>query len=220
MRTRIPAADVSLVAVLTAISMWGLVEPVFRIGLSTGSGTNDRGSSSISLVTVALVLVQTLPLLLRRQHPYAVLAVVAAAFATWAQLAVPPVPATLGVLLALHAAGAADPTTSPGARWAAVLLSDRRRRRRAVTTVIVIVAVVFGIQGLFHLAAAAVVCNVGRAERHYRDDLVRAARDRERVARQERSRIAVELHDIVSHHVGLLGLQAGVARQTFDRRPE
>jgi signal transduction histidine kinase len=67
-----------------------------------------------------------------------------------------------------------------------------------------------------------------RARRAYvaelRDRAERAERAREEEARrrvdEERMRIARELHDVVSHTIGVISVQAGVAAHLLERRPD
>jgi signal transduction histidine kinase len=73
-----------------------------------------------------------------------------------------------------------------------------------------------------------VVGYAARSRRLYVEEverrLVEAERDRDARARHalevERSRIARELHDVVAHHVSLIGVQAGAARTALDASPE
>ncbi|HKQ02607.1 MAG TPA: sensor histidine kinase, partial [Actinomycetes bacterium] len=55
-------------------------------------------------------------------------------------------------------------------------------------------------------------------ERNRQLDHEREANAR-RAVLEERVRIARELHDVVAHHVSVMGIQAGVARRLFDRDP-
>lgn len=81
------------------------------------------------------------------------------------------------------------------------------------------------------LAAAALPWMAGRASRSQRqyvaeveDRLAAAEAAQDERARRavldERTHIARELHDVVAHHVSLIGVQAGAARTSLDHAPE
>ncbi|MDR8410518.1 histidine kinase [Nonomuraea sp. 3-1Str] len=74
---------------------------------------------------------------------------------------------------------------------------------------------------LLGIAALGGSWTVGRAVRERR---IYAARDAERLAEQkvteERLRIARELHDVVTHSVGLIAVKAGVANHVMRTKPE
>jgi signal transduction histidine kinase len=59
----------------------------------------------------------------------------------------------------------------------------------------------------------------GMEERARRAEKSRDSEARRRVA-EERVRIARELHDLVAHHVSVMGVQAGAARRVMGRQPE
>ncbi|MEV4396131.1 histidine kinase [Nonomuraea sp. NPDC049607] len=76
-------------------------------------------------------------------------------------------------------------------------------------------------QPLVGIAALGGAWTIGRAVRERR---LYAAREAERLAEhavtQERLRIARELHDVVTHSVGLIAVKAGVANHVLATRPE
>jgi signal transduction histidine kinase len=194
---------------------------------------------------VLALLTVTVPLALRRRFPLAVASVVIVAFVVGRVARNPGVPGlaswegTLTVWacwLALYGAvahGRRTPRTPlVVAALAAVLFGEAVRE------------VLFYKGGLFpglplnqgfYLAynGAFIVLPVllGLAVRSLRDQqrelaaqAVELRREREQNARRavldERVRIARELHDVVAHHVSVMGIQAGAARRAMERHPE
>jgi signal transduction histidine kinase len=87
---------------------------------------------------------------------------------------------------------------------------------------------VLAVEGLIPLGAAWFVGDAVAARRRYQAGIVEQAR-REQAAeaerarqqvREERVRIARELHDVVAHTLAVITIQAGVGRRLMTKRPE
>jgi signal transduction histidine kinase len=206
--------DTAIALFLAALSLATLV-----------GGGADLGPQSA--VIVALLLLESLPLIVRRRYPLAVMAVISGA--TMVHLAINPagqaVQAGLGVLVATYTVGERlDRRTS----LAATALTG------ALLAVVFIgragIAVVFAslVQTELIFVVAWLLGDAARIRRLYagtledRAQLLERERDArtERAVRDERERIARELHDVVTHHVSVIVIQAGGAAQVIDRRPD
>jgi signal transduction histidine kinase len=158
-------------------------------------------------LAVVAALAQTLPLALRRRHPAIVLAVVAAGFAVQ-ELRGYATLAGFGLLAAIYSAGAYQDrfrhgtagTATAGYVALSVALHQAGSRNRPDDYV------VFSC----FLAAGWLLGSWMRNTRADEDERRRAAAANARA--DERTRIARELHDVVTHHVTAMVVQANAAR--------
>jgi signal transduction histidine kinase len=164
-------------------------------------------------------------LLLRRRWPLGVLAVTVACGLAYAARTYPEGPSQLAVFPAL---------------WTVALTVPRRRAWLAAALTAAAAAgselflygeTMFDGEPLYAAVTVFAAMWWGesvRARRAYvaelRDRAERAERTREEEARrrvdEERLRIARELHDVVSHTIGVISVQAGVAAHLLHRRPD
>jgi signal transduction histidine kinase len=207
-----------------------LVDATIALGLSAlslltvaGADPDVGGRDPLS---ITLLLLETLPLVFRRRWPIPVLVVTVGATVLHASLVeVGRVNESLGMLVALFT------------------VAERYERRVSVAAALAVAAVVGGllawkagpalaasgiIQTLLAVVIAWALGDWARTRRRYATAIEENARlqeaDREERARRavqdERERIARELHDIVTHHVSVIVIQAGAGLTALDKRPE
>ncbi|MEO3796652.1 histidine kinase [Nonomuraea sp. B10E15] len=165
---------------------------------------------------VALVLAQSAPLAVRRRWPAACLAVIGAAFAAHQALSYPPTFASIGLYLAVYAAGAHQERFRPGLAAAAsagyatlaVVLSSLGSPTRVQDFL------------AFYLTLVVIwMAGVGMRRRQAEEaERRRLAADVAKAA--ERARIARELHDVVTHHVTAMVVQADAAQLVVGAAPD
>jgi signal transduction histidine kinase len=221
-RSRLPRLDPLLADGLLALVAAG----VSLAQLQGYPSPRDRGP-----LNVALVLLQTLPLVARRRLPFTVFAVGAVTLAVQGTLELQsPTFAFLAVNVALYSLAAHGDrrlATCGVGGWAA-LLTVRLVRLVVTSWPRVAVGELFDVVDDFVLLAAAWMLGVGVRQRRahaaaLEGRAARLEREREEKARQaatqERLRIARELHDVVAHSLSVIGVQAGAARLVLDADP-
>ena len=204
--------DILLAAGLSALSI-----------IVVQAGARDIGS--LEPISVGLLLLQTLPLAFRHFAPWPVFIVSAGATVAHAALATDSLNTSLGSLFALYTVG--DQSNRQHSAFAALALGI------SLGAIIVSKAPMPAALGALLQAELAVLVawilgTWSRERRAYigtvEDRATRAERDHqleaERAVASERQRIARELHDVVSHQVSVIVIQAGAARRALGRRPE
>jgi signal transduction histidine kinase len=178
------------------------------------------GAAAPGVVTVLLLLLESLPLIVRRRYPLEVMLVIVTA--TVVQIGILPegvaLQSGLGILVAIYTIGEG---------------LDRRLSLGLTALSAVLVAVLFvgrfglalALQSLIQteliLGVAWLLGDATRIRRLYTIALEEQSQERTRRAIvEERERIARELHDIVTHHVSVIVIQAGGGSRALDRRPD
>lgn len=177
------------------------------------------------------------PVAWRRVAPSAIALWIGVGFAVFRVLEVPEGPmSSIAVFLAVHAVGAYELERSRrdgvrlvvlAAGFAALTYSLVAGTDAVSFDSVVVVTLTVGLNVGFYITAW-FLGDAARRERASGAELQRRAAqlaaERQKVAEQavtqERVRIARELHDVVAHHVSVMGVQAAAARHVMARSPE
>ncbi|MER6210135.1 histidine kinase [Streptomyces sp. NPDC001642] len=181
-----------------------------------GAQIGDLPERQANALGLALVLAQTLPLAVRRRWPAGCLIAVAAAFAAHQALGFATTFGSMGLYLALYSAGAHQVRFRLGLAGVAtagyVVLAVVLHRLGSPQDAMAYLA--------FYLALAAVRLVGSGVRRRRAEEAERRRLAAELATAAERARIARELHDVVTHHVTAMVVQADAAQFLIASAPE
>ena len=179
----------------------------------------------VDVVAVGLLTIGAVVLLVRDRYPLPVLLVVAGSATAYMLLGYPGGFSTVSLVFAI---------------WAAVACGYRRATIAIVGALVAVIVVAGFVLASGHardpeaaiwftgwLVAAYVLGEVSRSRHSYLEQVERRAEEAERTreeearrrAGEERLRIARELHDVLTHHISVINVQAGVAVHLLDKGP-
>jgi signal transduction histidine kinase len=229
---RHPTATDAVVAVLFTVA--GLVAVL--VNLAAARDLDIWLEQPPTATVVVTTLAVTLPLAWRRRFPLSAASAVTVAFVVDRILLEPvePFVTVYAVWLGLYSAvvhGRRGRRAPVLALTVGLLLGEVVRELFVVGPQTALRPATKGFLLLYQGVVIALPCLLGVAIRSLRErerELAARAtelqREREEKARravfEERVRIARELHDVVAHHVSVMGIQAGAARRVLDRHPE
>jgi signal transduction histidine kinase len=186
--------------------------------LATGVHYDDQNCG------IALILLQTLPLALRRWHPLSVLAVVVAATLGTVAAEIPGrFNGGVGVVLlvALYSVAAYCPRRE--AAWAGIATGAALAWPLWTATGgiapfirLLVVAVNLVLPALGWVCGAYVSELRGRAARSRREQELETGR----AVAEEQARVGRELHDVIAHTLSVIVIQAGAADDVFETSPD
>src|SRR5262245_14874086 len=186
--------------------------------LATGRHYGDRR------VGMALILLQTLPLAVRRRYPLWVLAVVVAATLGTVAAELPVHfngGAGVVLLVALYSVAAYCPRRQ--AAWAGIATGAVLALPLWAATAgaplglrLSVVVVSLGLPALGWVCGEYVSELRGRAARSRREQELETGR----AVAEEQARVGRELHDVIAHTLSVIVIQAGAAQDVFDTTPD